>query len=75
MQWWWWVAQKRHKAKQKHQVIGYNDQTKLIKIFVSFIGGGQGKGEFTMEYLQHGVVPQDVQMQLVNEFKQARSSS
>ena len=37
--------------------------------------GMQGKGEFTMEYLQHGVVPQDVQIQLVNEFKQTRPSS
>jgi len=31
----------------------------------------QGKGEFTMEYLEHNIVSQDVQMQLVNSYKAA----
>jgi elongation factor G len=29
----------------------------------------QGKGEFTMEYMEHNTVSQDVQMQLVNAYK------
>ncbi|KAK9666317.1 hypothetical protein RND81_14G176900 [Saponaria officinalis] len=29
----------------------------------------QGKGEFTMEYKEHSPVPQDVQMELVNDYK------
>nr|CAD1838464.1 unnamed protein product [Ananas comosus var. bracteatus] len=29
----------------------------------------QGKGEFTMEYLEHLAVSQDVQMQLINTYK------
>ncbi|OAY72305.1 Elongation factor G, mitochondrial [Ananas comosus] len=29
----------------------------------------QGKGEFTMEYLEHSAVSQDVQMQLINTYK------
>ncbi|CAA3012791.1 elongation factor G-2, mitochondrial [Olea europaea subsp. europaea] len=32
----------------------------------------QGKGEFTMEYLQHAQVSQDVQMQLVNTYKASK---
>lgn len=32
----------------------------------------QGKGEFTMEYLHHSAVPQDVQAQLVAEMKKGR---
>ncbi|XP_066364487.1 elongation factor G, mitochondrial-like isoform X3 [Miscanthus floridulus] len=34
----------------------------------------QGKGEFTMEYLEHNVVSQDVQMQLVNSYKAAKGT-
>eukprot|EP00850_Spirogloea_muscicola_P002290 SM000008S22379 [mRNA] locus=s8:1421279:1428064:+ [translate_table: standard] len=33
----------------------------------------QGKGEFTMEYLQHGAVPQDVQAQLIADLKKGKS--
>ncbi|KAH9611428.1 hypothetical protein KSS87_009827 [Heliosperma pusillum] len=32
----------------------------------------QGKGEFTMEYKEHSPVPQDVQMELVNDYKVSR---
>ncbi|KAL9235273.1 hypothetical protein vseg_010046 [Gypsophila vaccaria] len=32
----------------------------------------QGKGEFTMEYKEHCPVPQDVQMELVNDYKAAK---
>jgi len=34
----------------------------------------QGKGEFTMEYLEHNIVSQDVQMQLVNSYKAAKGT-
>ncbi|KAL2234051.1 UNVERIFIED_CONTAM: Elongation factor G-2, mitochondrial [Sesamum indicum] len=34
----------------------------------------QGKGEFTMEYLEHSQVSQDVQTQLVNTYKATKSS-
>ncbi|XP_073288566.1 elongation factor G-1, mitochondrial-like [Primulina huaijiensis] len=34
----------------------------------------QGKGEFTMEYLEHSQVSQDVQMQLVNAYKATKTS-
>ncbi|KAM0886265.1 hypothetical protein ACQ4PT_029806 [Festuca glaucescens] len=33
----------------------------------------QGKGEFTMEYMEHNTVSQDVQMQLVNAHKATKS--
>lgn len=33
----------------------------------------QGKGEFTMEYLEHSQVSQDVQTQLVNTHKATKS--
>lgn len=33
----------------------------------------QGKGEFTMEYMEHNTVSQDVQMQLVNSHKATKS--
>lgn len=33
----------------------------------------QGKGEFTMEYLEHSQVAQDVQTQLVNSYKATKS--
>ncbi|XP_074310778.1 elongation factor G-1, mitochondrial-like [Silene latifolia] len=32
----------------------------------------QGKGEFTMEYKEHSPVPQDVQMELMNDYKLAK---
>lgn len=68
--------QKNQTIRYNNQIIRYNNKSKLATVSISFMGAGaQGKGEFTMEYLQHGVVPQDVQMQLVSEFKQARSSS
>ncbi|KAJ7141657.1 hypothetical protein O6H91_Y554300 [Diphasiastrum complanatum] len=35
----------------------------------------QGKGEFTMEYHQHSAVPQDVQLQLVTNFKKKADSN
>lgn len=35
----------------------------------------QGKGEFTMEYKEHAPVPQDVQMQLINSFKDAKAGA
>eukprot|EP00897_Mesotaenium_endlicherianum_P001960 jgi/Mesen1/1792/ME000014S01200 len=35
----------------------------------------QGKGEFTMEYYQHSAVPQDVQAQLVADYKKTRLST
>ncbi|ONK66689.1 uncharacterized protein A4U43_C06F10950 [Asparagus officinalis] len=35
----------------------------------------QGKGEFTMEYLEHSPVSQDVQMQLVNTYKASKSDT
>lgn len=34
----------------------------------------QGKGEFTMEYMEHNTVSQDVQMQLVNAHKATKST-
>ncbi|XP_008783146.2 elongation factor G, mitochondrial [Phoenix dactylifera] len=34
----------------------------------------QGKGEFTMEYLEHSPVSQDVQMQLVNTYKATKGT-
>lgn len=34
----------------------------------------QGKGEFTMEYLEHNVVSQDVQMQLVTSYQAAKGT-
>ncbi|EAZ27513.1 hypothetical protein OsJ_11462 [Oryza sativa Japonica Group] len=34
----------------------------------------QGKGEFSMEYLEHNTVSQDVQMQLVNTYKASRGT-
>ncbi|KAJ0972928.1 hypothetical protein J5N97_020887 [Dioscorea zingiberensis] len=34
----------------------------------------QGKGEFTMEYLEHAAVSQDVQTQLVNTYKASKGS-
>ncbi|XP_072965125.1 elongation factor G, mitochondrial [Typha angustifolia] len=34
----------------------------------------QGKGEFTMEYLEHSPVSQDVQMQLVNTYKAGKGT-
>lgn len=34
----------------------------------------QGKGEFTMEYLEHSPVSQDVQMQLVNTYKATKGA-
>ncbi|GJM99639.1 hypothetical protein PR202_ga16760 [Eleusine coracana subsp. coracana] len=34
----------------------------------------QGKGEFTMEYLEHNTVSQDVQMQLVNSYKATKGT-
>ncbi|TVU10649.1 hypothetical protein EJB05_44193 [Eragrostis curvula] len=34
----------------------------------------QGKGEFTMEYLEHNTVSQDVQMQLVNAHKATKGT-
>ncbi|KAJ6838381.1 elongation factor G, mitochondrial-like isoform X1 [Iris pallida] len=35
----------------------------------------QGKGEFTMEYLEHSPVSQDVQMQLVNTYKASKDTA
>jgi hypothetical protein len=35
----------------------------------------KGKGEFTMEYLEHNTISQDVQMQLVNAYKLQRAQS
>ncbi|PKA55726.1 Elongation factor G, mitochondrial [Apostasia shenzhenica] len=35
----------------------------------------QGKGEFTMEYLEHSTVSQDVQMQLVNTYKASKGAA
>ena len=34
----------------------------------------QGKGEFTMEYFQHSVVPRNVQEELMNEYKKEREA-
>lgn len=39
-----------------------------------FLDALQGKGEFTMEYLEHNIVSQDVQMQLVNSYKAAKGT-
>ena len=33
----------------------------------------QGKGEFTMEYMQHAPVPKDTQQKLVLELKKTKS--
>ncbi|XP_020598223.1 elongation factor G, mitochondrial-like [Phalaenopsis equestris] len=35
----------------------------------------QGKGEFTMEYLEHSAVSQDVQMQLINTYKASKGTT
>ena len=35
----------------------------------------QGKGEFTMEYREHSPVAQDVQMQLVNNYKASKNTT
>ena len=35
----------------------------------------QGKGEFTMEYREHSPVSQEVQMQLVNNFKASKNTT
>ncbi|KAG0449843.1 hypothetical protein HPP92_027060 [Vanilla planifolia] len=35
----------------------------------------QGKGEFSMEYLEHSAVSQDVQMQLVNTYKASKGAA
>ncbi|CAM0910570.1 unnamed protein product [Alopecurus aequalis] len=34
----------------------------------------QGKGEFTMEYMEHNTVSQDVQLQLVNAYKATKTT-
>ncbi|XP_021724837.1 elongation factor G-2, mitochondrial-like [Chenopodium quinoa] len=34
----------------------------------------QGKGEFSMEYKEHSAVPQDVQMELVNDYKATKAA-
>ncbi|KMT03792.1 hypothetical protein BVRB_8g189370 [Beta vulgaris subsp. vulgaris] len=34
----------------------------------------QGKGEFTMEYKEHSPVPQDVQMELMNDYKATKAA-
>ncbi|OAY69603.1 Elongation factor G, mitochondrial [Ananas comosus] len=49
--------------KRKGVIVG-NDQDGDDTIVVA-----QGKGEFTMEYLEHLAVSQDVQMQLINTYK------
>lgn len=43
----------------------------LLKLLVHVL---QGKGEFTMEYMEHNTVSQDVQMQLVNAHKATKST-
>lgn len=35
----------------------------------------QGKGEFTMEYVEHSAVPQDVQTQLINAYKATKETA